>query len=194
MRSFSAILPGRLVLALGLLAITSPAALCQLNSNTATVSLNATLAESLTVAATPSAVNFALVAGGTATGSAPVAITTTWVMQGSRSTVTLTGYFASATAALTSGGTSPVNIPTSEVFGQVTTGSPTTYTAFTQSPGTGGVGVAGASLVLFQQAISGTNRASNRSDNLNLQINLSSQAQLPAGTYTGTLNLQAQAL
>jgi len=194
MRRFSAILPGRLVLALGLLAITSPAALCQLNSNTATVSLNATLAESLTVAATPSAVNFALVAGGTATGSAPVAITTTWVMQGSRSTVTLTGYFASATAALTSGGTSPVNIPTSEVFGQVTTGSPTTYTAFTQSPGTGGVGVAGASLVLFQQAISGTNRASNRSDNLNLQINLSSQAQLPAGTYTGTLNLQAQAL
>lgn len=194
MRRFSAILPGRLVLALGLLAVTSPAALCQLNSNTATVSLNATLAESLTVAATPSAVNFTLVAGGTATGSAPVAITTTWVMQGSRSTVTLTGYFASASAALTSGGSSPVNIPTSEVFGQVTTGSPTTYTAFTQSPGTGGVGVAGASLVLFQQAISGTNRAANRSDNLNLQINLTSQPQLPAGTYTGTLNLQAQAL
>lgn len=194
MRRFSAILPGRLVLALGLLAVTTPAALCQLNSNTATVSLNATLAESLTVAATPSAVNFNLVAGGTATGSAPVAITTTWVMSGSRSTVTLTGYFSSATAALTSGGTSPVNIPTSEVFGQVTTGSPTTYTAFTQSPSGTGLGVSGASLQLFQQAISGTNRASNRSDNLNLQINLTGQPQLPAGTYTGTLNLQAQAL
>jgi len=194
MRHLSSILPGKLILALGLLAIATPAALCQLNSNTATVSLNASLAESLTVAATPSAVNFALVAGGTATGSAPVAITTTWVMSGSRSTVTLTGYFSSATAALTSGGSSPVNIPTSEVFGQVTTGAPTTYTAFTQSPTGTALGVAGASLVLFQQAISGTNRASNRSDNLNLQINLAGQPQLPAGTYTGTLNLQAQAL
>ncbi len=194
MRRFTAILPGRLVLALGLLAVASPAALCQLNSNTATVSLSATLPESLTVAATPSAVSFNLVAGGTATGSAPVAITTTWVMQASRSTVTVTGYFSSATAALTSGGTSPVNIPTSEVFGQVTTGAPTTYTAFTQSPTGNGLGVSGASLVLFQQAISGTNRASNRTDNLNLQINLASQPQLPAGSYTGTLNLQAQAL
>jgi hypothetical protein len=65
------------------------AALCQLNSNTASVALRATLGESLTVAATPSAVAIPLVAGGTATGTSPVAITTTWVLSASRTAVTL---------------------------------------------------------------------------------------------------------
>ncbi|HTB96503.1 MAG TPA: hypothetical protein VK716_05810 [Terracidiphilus sp.] len=162
-----------------------------LNSNTATVALNATLSESLTVAATPANVTFALVNGGTATGNAPVVMTTKWVLSGARTSVTLVGYFSSATAALTDGATTPTNIPTSEVFGQVTSGTPTSYTAFTQ---TAPLGTAGAGLSLFTQAISASNRASNRSDNLNLQINLTAQPQLPAGTYTGTLNLQAQAL
>jgi hypothetical protein len=119
---------------------------------------------------------------------------TSWIMKGSRSSVTLTGYFSSATAALTGTGSSPANIPTSEVLGQVTTGTPTSFTAFTQTPATGALGTAGASLVLFTQAISGTNRAASRNDNLNLEINLTNQPQLPADTYTGTLNLQAQAL
>lgn len=162
-----------------------------LNSSTATVSLNATLSESLTVAATPSNVTFALVSGSTATGSAPVAMTTKWILSGARTSVTLVGYFSSAAAALTDGATTPTNIPTSEVLGQVTTGAPTAFTAFTQ---TAPLGTAGAGLTLFTQAISGTNRAATRTDNLNLQINLTAQPQLPAGTYTGTLNLQAQAL
>jgi len=177
-----------------LLVAWSPAAFGQLNSNTATVSLTATLGETLSISATPTSTSFTLVAGGSANASAPVAITTSWVLGASRASVTLTGWFATAAQALTSGGSSPVYIPTSEVLGQVTTGSPTTFTAFTQSPGTGGLGVTGASLVLFTQAISNTNRNANRTDNLNLQINLTSQPQLPAGTYTGTLNLQAQAL
>lgn len=194
MSRFSVALPGRLVLAFGLFTIASPAALCQLHSNTASVALTANLAESLTVTATPNAVTFNLVAGGKSTGSAPVAITTTWALNSNRSTVTLTGYFSSAAAALTSGGASPANIPTSEVFGEVTTGTPTTYTAFTQSPRRNGLGVAGASLVLFTQAITKANRSSHRTDNLNLQINLAGNPQLPAGQYTGTLNLQAQDL
>jgi hypothetical protein len=173
------------------LAWPGPAAFCQsLNSNTATVSLTATLSESLTVAATPATVTFVLIPGGTATGNAPVAVTTTWILSASRTSVTLVGYFSSATAAL-SGGSPVVNIPTSEVLGQVTTGTPTTFTAFTQ---TAPLGPAGAGLTLFTQAISGTNRSANRTDNLNVQINLTSQPQLPAGSYAGTLNLQAQAL
>ena len=188
-------LPGKLVLALGILAIALPPAFGQLNSNTASVTLNATLSESLTVAATPSAVNFTLASGGTATGDNPVAITTSWVLNSSRSTVTLTGYFTNANAALTNGAaTNPANIPTSEVLGKVSTGSPTSYTAFTQAPSTGGLGNAGASLELFTQAITSTNVASSRSDNLDLEIDLTHQTQLPAGTYSGTLNLQAQAL
>jgi len=195
MTRFKSFFSGKLAATLGVIALATPAAFCQsLNSNTATVALTATLSESLTVSATPNAVTFALVSGGTATGSAPVAMTTSWIMKGSRSTVTLTGYFSSATSALTGTGSSPASIPTSEVLGQVTTGAPTTMTAFTQSPSGGGVGVSGASLVLLTQAISATNRASSRTDNLNLEINLTNQAQLPADTYTGTLNLQAQAL
>jgi len=182
----------RSLFVVALFALATSATFAQaLNSNTATVTLNATLNESLTVAATPSNVNFTLLSGGTATGSAPVAMTTSWILKNSRTTVTLVGYFASATAALSDGATTPTNIPTSEVLGQVTTGAPTSFTAFTQ---TAALGPAGAGLTLFTQAISNTNRASSRNDNLNLEINLTSQPQLPAGSYTGTLNLQAQAL
>lgn len=187
-----------LILGLGFFLLSGPVADCQaLNSNTATVTLQATLNESLTVTAAPTSgtnVTFALVSGGTATGSAPVAMTTSWVMKGSRASVTMTGYFTSATQALAGTGSSPSYIPTSEILGQVTTGAPTSFTAFTQTPGTGALGTAGASLVLFTQTVNGSNRSSSRSDNLNLEINLTSQPQLPADTYTGTLNLQAQAL
>lgn len=182
----------KLMFVLGLLLVAGPFSFGQaLNSNTATVSLSATLGESLTVSATPTAVTFALVSGGTAAGNAPVAITTSWVLNGNRTSVTLVGYFASATAALSNAGPPVVNIPSSEVLGQVTTGTPTTFTAFTQ---TAPLGPAGAGLTLFTQSISATNRAATRTDNLSLEINLASQPQLPAGTYTGTLNLQAQAL
>lgn len=161
------------------------------NSNTASVTLNATLAETLTVSATPSSVNFTLVSAGTASGSAPVAITTTWVLNTTRTAVHLYGYFAAAASALTDGGTPANNIPTANVLGQVTTGLPTAFTAFTQ---TGPFGGAGAGLELLNVAITGANRVATRSDNLNLQINLASLATLPAGTYTGTLTIQAQAL
>ena len=77
------------------------------------------------------------------------------------------------------------------MLGQVGTGS---FTAFTQGPDAGGVGTAGASLNLFTQAITSANFNSSKAVSLNLEINLASQPQLPAGTYTGTLNLQADAL
>jgi hypothetical protein len=185
------VLSSKVIPVLALLTLTIPASVCQLNSNTASVALNATLSESLTVAATPSTVAIPLVSGGTAAGNSPVAITTTWVLSASRTAVTLVGYFSSATVALTNGGATPSNIPASEVLGQMTTGTPTSFTAFTQ---TAPLGTAGAGLTLFTQGLSATNRAANRTDNLNLEINLAAQPQLPAGTYTGTLNIQAQAL
>jgi hypothetical protein len=181
----------KLIPVFALLTLAIPAAVCQLNSNTATVILNATLAESLTVAATPSTVSIPLVSGGIGAGTAPVAITTSWVLSASRTAVTLVGYFSSATVALTNGAATPSNIPASEVLGQVTTGTPTAFSPFTQ---TGPLGTAGAGLTLFSQPLTGANRDANRTDNLNLEINLASQPQLPAGTYTGTLNIQAQAL
>lgn len=175
-------------LVLGSLALIPAAASAQLNSTVSSVTLTATLSETLTISATPSAVTFALISGGTAAASAPIAITTTWVLNAGRANVVVDAYFGSATAALTNGS---VNIPTSEVFGSVSTGTPTTATAFTQSAA---LGTAGAGLLLLSQPLSSSNRASTRTDNLALQINLSSQPQLPAGTYTGTLSIQAQAL
>ena len=169
-----------------------PAAFAQLNSNTVTITLNATLAESISVSATPSTVTFTLVAGGTSTGNVPVAITTTWVLASSRANVVLDGYFATATAALSGSASPVVNIPSSEVLGLMSTGTPTVFTAFTANTA---LGPTGAGLLLFTQALSATNRNATRTDNLSLEINLSGQPQLPAASnYTGSLFLQAQAL
>jgi hypothetical protein len=177
----------------GLLALASPAAFAAsaLTSNTSTVALSATLPESLSISTNNSAVNFNLIAGQTVQGDKSVTVTTNWILNNTRQNVRLTGWFSSATAALTDGETTPTNIPSSEVLGQVGTG---TFTAFTQGPDTGGVGQAGASLNLFTQAVGASNYNSSKQVTLNLEINLSSQTQLPAGTYTGTLNLQADAL
>jgi len=173
-----------------LLLVATPLAYSQTTSNSATVTLNATLGETLTVAATPANVNFALVQGGIAAGSAPVVVVTTWVLGSGRANVVLDAYFSSSAAAL-SGGTPVVNIPSSAVLGQMTSGTPTTFTAFT---GTAALGPAGAGLTLFTQALTAANRASTRTDNLNLEIDTASLPQLPSATYTGTVTLQAQAL
>jgi hypothetical protein len=169
-------------LALGLFGF-DQIACAQVNSNTQSITLNATLGETLTIAASPATVSFTLVAGGTAVGTPTVNVTTTWVL-GSRTAVNLYGYFASTTAALTGTGG---NIPTSEVLGSVNSGA---YNAFT---GTVALGTAGAGLDLFTQTITAANKSGNRSDTLTLEINLTAQPQLPAGSYTGTLTLQAQA-
>jgi hypothetical protein len=179
-----------LVLLAGAGLITSRAS-AQLNSNSSTVTLNASLLERLTIAASPSTVNFTLNNGTVTTGSAPVAITTSWLLLPTRANVKLYAWFATPSAALTDGAATPNNIPSSEVLGQVTSGTPTSYTAFTQS---NALGVANGGLLLFTQALTALNRSSSRSDNLNLEIDLTSQPQLPAGTFTGTLNIQAQAL
>ncbi len=161
----------------------------QLNSNVANVVLTATLLESLTVTALPSAVAFDLAPGGEATGTPPVAITTLWVLGVTRTTVTLHANFSSSTIALTDG--LGHNIPSSAVFGQVTTGLPTTFTAFTQ---TGPFGAAGANLRLLAQGVGVSNLTDVRTDNLTLKIDLTSIPSIPAGVYAGTLNIQAQAL
>jgi hypothetical protein len=95
-------------------------------------------------------------------------------------------YFASAAAALTGGGN---NIPSSAFFIADNGGS---STALTNSVAFGG---ANAGLQLANVAITGANRASSRTDVMAFNINLTGGTlpQLPAATYTGTLNIQAQA-
>ncbi len=170
------------------LVVAPQAAFSQSNSNNSPVVLTATLLESITVTALPSAVAFNLTSGTTTDGATPVVITTAWVLGATRTNVKLYGSFASSSAALTDGNGN--DIPSANVLGQVTTGSPTSYTAFTA---TTPFGASGAGLMLFSQGITAVNLTGNRTDNLNLRIDLTT-LDVPAAVYVGTLNIQAQAL
>ena len=145
----------------------------------------------LGISATPSLVSFNLVPNGVAPGSMPVDITTTWRgnLCFSSCTINVYGYFASPTAAL-SGGSANANIPSSAVLGEMPTGTPKSFTAFTQSSPFGGA----SSLEFFSQAGVLFARQGSRTDALTLEIDLTHLPRLAAGDYTGTLYIQAQSL
>jgi hypothetical protein len=168
----------RSLLALAALALVANTAQAQVLSNTPTVTLNATQLATLTVTLSTPSVSVASINVGT-TNFPAVNVTTDWNL-GVAGTLQLVGWFATPTAALTDGTN---NIPSSSVRGQVNGGA---YTPFTGAA-VGGVGVAGGSLSLFSAAV-GVG-IGNRTDALNLQLNLA--AAPPAGAYTGTLNLRA---
>jgi hypothetical protein len=177
----------RMVVVAVIIAAASSLASAQLSSNTQTIALSATLAESLTVSLSASSVNFNLSAGSaTNAGSTGVTATTTWVLRPSRNALAVYAYFGSATAALTDGGGN--NIPSSAFFIANNGGASTAVNqAFA------GFGAAGSALRLANVTITNANRAGNRTDAMLYNINLTTLPQLPAGTYTGTLNIQAQA-
>ena len=176
--------------ALAVAAALSATASAQVLSGTGNVNLNATLLHWVTVSVTGgSSVNFALTQNAATNGDVPTVIHTSWNLNpGQIGAVRLYGYFSVPAQALTDG--TGDNIPTSWVMGQMATGTPTSYTAFTQ---TNPVGPAGGSLALFTTNITGANKISSRTDNLNLRIDLTGQT-LRAGTYTGVLRLQARAI
>lgn len=169
-------------------ALLPPAAQAQsLLSTPVNVTLNAALAETLSVSVTGvNPVSFTLVPGGIANGSGTVGIQTSWVLKPGKTTVTLVGYF-DTTNALTDAATA-ATIASANVLGQVNAGG---YAAFTQS--VAGIGTPGASLQLFSEGITGGNKSKTRTDSLDLEIDLTSTQQ-NAGTYTGTLRIQAIAL
>jgi hypothetical protein len=179
-----------LVIAVALVALAPVAAHAQVLSNIANVNMSATMNQYITVAVTSgSTVNFALAADGIAAGDVPAVVQTNWNLNpGLIGAVSLYGYFDTPAQALTQGGGD--DIASSLVEGRVTTGTPTTFTAFTQ---TNPVGPAGGSLALFSTAIAGPNKVGTRTDNLDLQINLTGTT-VPAGTYSGVLRLQARAI
>jgi hypothetical protein len=168
---------------LGLLLAATPAR-AQLNSNVATVNLVAILATSLRVTAAPGRVNFALVPNGIANGSARITVTTRWTLQPGTRAVTTYAYFSSAAAGLTDGAGD--NIPASKVAGSVNGGA---FGPFTGASPFG----AGSSMRLFNRRIRRNNRTGRHRDRLNLRIDTTG-LNLPAGTYTGVLNIQAQAI
>jgi hypothetical protein len=159
-----------------------------LNSGAQPIALNATLGESLTLTLSASTVNFTLTAGSAANaGSTNVTATTAWVLKPGRTNVGVYAYFASAAAALTDGAGD--NIPSS-AFSISDNSGP-----FAPCVNTVAFGGANAGLQLANVTITSANRSSSRTDLMAYNINLTGGTlpQLPAGTYTGTLNIQAQA-
>jgi hypothetical protein len=160
------------------------AARAQINSNIAGVALGATLNTSLSVFAAPNAVNFALAPNGVANGSSSVTVTTIWSLRPNVGAVTLYAYFTSSAAALSNG--AGTTIASSRVSGSANGAA---FAAFTgNSPF-----AAGSSITLATWRILGNNRNGNRQDTLDLRIDTTGLV-LPAGNYTGVLNIQAQAL
>lgn len=163
-----------------------------LTSNGATVSLSAVKSPSLTVTVNSGGTQSLSSITDNATNDFPstVNITTAWDVNPSAASVSLVGYFTTPTAALTNGA---FNIASSSVKGKVTTvgapGAPAAFTAFTNNA-VGAAGTAGGSLTLFTETITGANKASSRTIDLALQLDLTGQATTP-GTYSGTLNLRA---
>jgi hypothetical protein len=123
---------------------------------------------------------------------APLPVVTTWNVDPARTAaVTLAAFFDAPERALA--GTDGA-IPASHVFGRVATGGPKSFAPFTGPAvvsGSGMVAVAGGTLVLFAQPISSANAVGGRRDELQVRIDLSGLADLPPGSYSGTLNLVA---
>jgi hypothetical protein len=172
------------------LALSASLASAQVNSGAQTIALNANLAESLTLNLSANNVSFTLNAGSASNpGSGTVTATTTWTLGAGRNAVNVYAYFVSAAAALTDGAAGD-NIPSSAFFISDNSGTAAALT------NTVAFGAANAGLRLANVPITAANRSSSRTDAMTFNINLTggTLGQLPANTYTGTLNSQAQAL
>jgi hypothetical protein len=163
---------------------TSPAlAQVGLTSNVATVALTATKSATLVVSPNASTATLASITDNSNVNNfTPVSLTTAWNLTAG-SSVRLIGWFATPAQALVNG---TDFIPSSKVEGRV---GATAYAPFTSAT-VGGVGVAGGSLQLFNQAVAAGSYFGTRTDQLDLRLNLTGTTTL-AGDYTGTLNLQA---
>ena len=173
-----------------------PAAFAQaINSNAGTVTLTATLPESLTVSVTSGAtVNFTLAANTAANpGSTTSTVQTAWVLKPGRTVVTIWTWVANGASALSDGGGNNI------AAGQVTATAAGSGSAggLLNSVVSGGLNVpafiTGTGVQIGNVAITGANKASSTTTTLTWNINTASTPQLPAGTYTGTVNIQAQA-
>jgi hypothetical protein len=166
--------------------LTATAAFAQLSSNSTSVTLNATVSESLTVLINSgSVVNFGtLTAGAGATtniGNVPINVTTSWNLgTATGNSVKVYAFFATPSQALSNGTN---YIPAADVMATVNSGTPA---ALTGSFGT---------LPIDSATITNSTLQGTLTDSIALGLNLSSftSATLPAGTYTGTLYIQAQA-
>jgi hypothetical protein len=196
MRNFRSLL--MVGLGAALLATIPQSAKAQVNSNAGTVILNATLAEALTVSVTGGGtVNFALAPNTAANaGSTTSTILTSWVLKPGRTKVTVWAWVPDGTAALTDG--TGDNIPASAVSAAAAGSGSAGGVLNTVASGGAGVPAfitpaAATGVQIGNVAITGLNKNSSTTTTLTWNISTTGVPQLPANTYTGTVNIQAQA-
>ena len=156
------------------------------NSGASPIALNAVLSDSITLTLSGNAVNFTLIGGSpTNPGSTGITTTTTWVLRPSINSLNLYAFFSSSTSALSDG--AGHNIPSADF--QISDNGG----AFTPLTNTVAFGGANAGLRVSSVPIRGYNKTGTNSDVMTFNINLAPIPTLPAGLYTGTLTIQAQA-
>ena len=172
-----------------LLAVTlfaAPAGAQVLNSGASPIALNAVLSDSITLTLSGNAVNFTLVGGSASNpGSTGITATTTWVLKPSIGNLKLYAFFSSSTAALSDG--AGHDIPSADFQISDNGGG---FASLTNTVPFGG---ANAGLQVSSVPIRGYNKTGTNSDLMTFNINLAPLPSLPAGVYTGTLTIQAQA-
>ena len=165
---------------------TAPAGAQVRNSGASPIALNAVLSDSISLRLSGNAVNFTLVGGSpTNPGSTGITATTTWILRPSVNSLKLYAFFSSSTAALSDG--AGHNIPSTDFQISANGG------AFTPLTNTVAFGGANAGLQVSSVPIRGNNKTGTNSDVMAFNINLAPLPNLPAGVYTGTLTIQAQA-
>jgi len=188
------------MVALALAIATMPAS-AQLNSNAGTVTLSATLPESLTVNVTAgNAVSFTLAANTASNpGNTTSTVKTAWVLSTGRTAVTTWAWVANNASVLSDGAGD--NIPASAVS-VAGSGAGSSPGGALNTSASGGAGVpafiapaAASGVQVGSSAITNANRASSSTITLTWNINTTFNANLPAATYNtgGIVNIQAQA-
>ena len=170
--------------ALALVGATTLQAQVGLTSNgPVTVALNATRTTSIALSTDVPSVSLASINDNSSNNNfSGVNVTATWALSGG-TTLNLVGWFTTPAQALVNGTNF---IPSSKVEGRV---GANPFAAFSNGA-VGSVGVAAGSLSLYSQSVTGANVSGFRTDPLDLRLNLTGASTI-AGSYTGTLNLQA---
>jgi hypothetical protein len=176
-----------MVLCLLALGLAMPSSAQVLNSTAQTITLQAVLSQSVTLTLSGNAVNFNLTSGSPNNpGNTSITATTTWTLRPNVGALNVYAFFSNSASALTDG--TGNNIPSADFQISNNGGA---FTALTNTVPFGG---ANAGLRLSTTPILGNNKTGTRTDVMNFNINLVPLPNLPAGTYTGTLTIQAQAI
>lgn len=157
----------------------------QTSSNAAAVTMTFPVNSSLTVAATPGSITFTSIDAKDATASGPISVVTTWNLTAGVHNVFTAAYFASATAALTDG---TINIPTSDVFASIDSG---TAAACTLTNVNVPASLTGATC---PQVFQGTDVTAQGTSTDTVLLSLTSPTNFAASAgYAGTITISAQA-